>query len=44
MNAHQAINLEIKRIFDEKGMEFAFPTQTIQAIIENNHTGKHEMS
>ncbi len=44
MNAHQVINLEIKRIFDEKGMEFAFPTQTIQAVIENNHTGKHEMS
>jgi len=36
MNAHQAINLEIKKIFDEKGIGFAFPTQTIQAILESN--------
>src|SRR6056297_835799 len=35
MDAHQAINLEIKRVFDEKGFSFAFPTQTIYNNIEN---------
>src|SRR6056297_104479 len=29
MDAHQSINLEIKRIFDDKGFGFAFPTQTV---------------
>ncbi len=35
MDAHQAINLEIKRVFDEKGFHFAFPTQTIYNTFEN---------
>jgi len=34
MDAHQAINLEIKRVFDEKDFGFAFPTQTIYNNIE----------
>ena len=29
MNAQQQINLEIMRVFEAKGIEFAFPTQTI---------------
>ena len=29
MNAQQQINLEIMRNFEELGIEFAFPTQTI---------------
>ncbi len=35
MNAHQAINLEIKKTFDEKGFGFAFPTQTIYNNLAN---------
>jgi small-conductance mechanosensitive channel len=40
MDAHQSINLEIKRIFDEKGINFAFPTQTIQATMELENQNK----
>jgi small-conductance mechanosensitive channel len=29
MDVQQAINFEIKKIFDERGIEFAFPTQTL---------------
>ena len=29
MNAQQRINLEIMRRFEEEGIDFAFPTQTI---------------
>ena len=42
MDAHQAINLEIKRIFDEKGFGFAFPTQTVYNHYENTPTFKLE--
>jgi small-conductance mechanosensitive channel len=38
MDAHQAINLEIKRVFDEKGFDFAFPTQTIYNNYEKTPT------
>lgn len=30
MDIHQKVNLEIKKVFDEHGIDFAFPTQTIQ--------------
>jgi len=30
LQATEEINLEIKRRFEEAGIEFAFPTQTIQ--------------
>ena len=42
MDAHQAINLEIKRIFDEKGFGFAFPTQTVYNHYENTPTFRLE--
>src|SRR6056297_356914 len=42
MDAHQAINLEIKRIFDDKGYGFAFPTQTVYNTFENTPTFRLE--
>ena len=35
MDAHQTINLEMKRVFDNKGYSFAFPTQTVYNYHEN---------
>jgi small-conductance mechanosensitive channel len=29
MDTQQAINLEIRRLFEDVGIEFAFPTQTV---------------
>ena len=34
MNAQQQINLDIMSAFEREGIEFAFPTRTIQ--IQNN--------
>ena len=43
MNAQQAINLELKRICDDKGYEFAFPTQTVYGILENSNQSETSM-
>ena len=29
MDVHQAINFAVKEAFDARGIEFAFPTQTL---------------
>lgn len=32
MDLQQGINLRLKRLFDEKGVSFAFPTRTVQVV------------
>lgn len=34
MDAQQAINLELYRVFEEKGIEFAFPTRTLHMHLD----------
>ena len=36
MDTQQAINMEIYRTFEQKGIEFAYPTQTLFVSKENN--------
>lgn len=38
MDVQQAINLELYRIFEEKGIAFAFPTRTLHLISESDGT------
>jgi small-conductance mechanosensitive channel len=32
MDVHQAIHLEIKKVFEEKGIDMAFPTRTVHVV------------
>lgn len=41
MDIHQNINLELYRRFQEEGIEFAYPTQTV--FVEMNQSPKEEM-
>ena len=36
LGAQTAVNLEVLKQFNEKGLDMAFPTQTILAQVENS--------
>ena len=38
MDIQQAINLQIKEVFEQRGITFAFPTQTLYVFNENGGT------
>ncbi|UOO38230.1 mechanosensitive ion channel family protein [Oscillospiraceae bacterium CM] len=40
MDIHQEVNLQIKERFDEAGIHFAFPTQSIQILNEGRHDAR----
>ena len=44
MDIQQAINLEIYKVFEEKGIEFAYPTQTLfMSMLNSNNPEQKEL-